>query len=437
MGDITKFVPEKSLTVKRIFEEYKKVGDSESTRGYLGASIIGHPCERYLWYYFRQCCKSSFSGRMYRLFETGDLAEFRFTKNLRDIKCEVHDTDANGEQFEVLALGGHFSGHMDGCALGVPEAPKTWHVLEFKTNNAKSFRKLEKNGVQKSKPLHYAQMQVYMHLTGMTRALYLASNKDTDDLYSERIRYDKVFADNLMQKAERVIKASSPPERAFNRRDYYECGWCDAQSICWGPVSPEPALPVSSLSCRQCCHATPLLGTSDSRAAWECSLLAKSADAPCKCHLCLPGLFSFAKPEGYEKNLEGYESIVFKNEDGTSWRHGNADNCFRSEELMKLPANQLANPIVGSIKKLFKAEVTDCQNDILARYPKEDIETLWEGRESEIVQAWMEVFHEDLNKLEPIATCSFSDYSVAEVSGGRIAIVWHFRKKAEIRRSKE
>ena len=441
MGNLTKFIPRQSLTVKRIFEEYKKAGDSEPTRGYLGASIIGHPCGRFLWYCFRQCAGGSkpegFSGRMRRLFETGDLAEARFTKNLRDIGCEVHDANTDGKQFEVFALGGHFSGHMDGCALGIPEAPKTWHVLEYKTHSAKSFRKLEKDGVQKSKPQHYAQFQVYMHLTGMTRTLYLATNKDTDDLYAERIRYNKAFAEGLIEKAKRIITANSPPERAFNRRDYYECGWCDARSICWGATSPEPTLSVQSLSCRQCCHSTPDIHING--ANWHCSKFeAPVSDVkPCEHHLCLPGLFPFAKPTNHWTDKEGYSLIELTNEDGTVWHHGHGDGAFSSKELMKLPTAELTNPIVSSIKRIFKAEVTGCQSDILARYPKEDVEIIWEGRESELIQAWMETFHEDLGKLGPVATCSFVDYSVAELSGGRVAIAWHHKKKAEIRRSKE
>ena len=158
MTDLTQYIPEQSKTVAAIFAHHKKTGDAEPVRGYLGASIIGHHCERYLWYCFRQCCKPDFSGRMYRLFETGDLEEPRFIRELRAIGCTVHDTDENGEQFEVSAFGGHFSGHMDGCALGIPEAPKTWHVLEFKTHNAKSFRGLVKKGVKESKPQHYAQI---------------------------------------------------------------------------------------------------------------------------------------------------------------------------------------------------------------------------------------------------------------------------------------
>ena len=205
---LAQFLPTQSKTVKAIYTHYKKVGDAEPPRDYLGASIIGHPCERYLWYCFRQCCKPNFDGRMYRLFETGDLEEARFVENLRAIGCKVHDTDENGEQFEVSAFGGHFLGHMDSAILGIPEAPKTWHVGEFKTHNAKSFAKLKKEGVQKSKPQHYAQVMVYMHLTGMKRALYLARNKDTDELYSERIRYDKAESKALMERAHRITQIS-------------------------------------------------------------------------------------------------------------------------------------------------------------------------------------------------------------------------------------
>ena len=44
-------------------------------------------------------------------------------------------------------------------------------------------------------------MQIYMHLLGLKRALYLAKNKNTDELYSERIKYDKAEAERLLLKA--------------------------------------------------------------------------------------------------------------------------------------------------------------------------------------------------------------------------------------------
>ena len=227
---------QQSKTVEAIFAHYKKVGDSEPKRGYLGASEIGHYCERYLWLKYRGFVNEDFYGRMYRLFETGDLEEARFVKNLRDIGCTVHDVDDNGKQFAVHALDGKFSGHMDGCAIGIPEAPKTWHVLEFKTHNAKSFAKLKKEGVKKSKPQHYCQMMVYMGLTGMTRALYLARNKDDDDLYSERIRFDRQEFDVLMSRAYHIINDRMPPDRISDRPDYYECSYCPARELCWNKM---------------------------------------------------------------------------------------------------------------------------------------------------------------------------------------------------------
>jgi hypothetical protein len=173
---------------------------------------------------------------MMRLFDTGNKEEARVISDLRAIGCEVHEVDIDGKQFSVFGVEGHLSGHLDGCIFGVPEAPKTWHVLECKTHNAKSFAKLLKIGVRDAKPQHYCQMQLYMHLSGMTRALYLAVNKDTDDLYSERVKYNEAESEMLMDRAHRIINDTAPPNRISTREDYFECSWCPAKSICWNPL---------------------------------------------------------------------------------------------------------------------------------------------------------------------------------------------------------
>ncbi len=419
MTDLTPYLPRQSETVKAIFDHYKKVGDAEPVRGYLGASIIGHPCSRYLWYIFRHCCKPKFDGRMRRLFKTGDLAESHFVKNLRDIGCEVHDADANGEQFEVRAIHGHFSGHMDGCAYGIPESPRNWHVLEFKTHNAKSFTNLEQQGVQKSKPQHYAQIQVYMHLTGITRALYLAVNKNTDDLYSKRFYYDVEYVTQLMDKAQGIITATAPPERVGCRPDSYYCKWCDAQSICWGHkhkkdilgvVQECPALPVPALSCRQCCHAEPVM--SGQYGNWACKkhkrgLSPECQARPCEDHLVLSGLFTMEFiPDGYS-----------------------------SSEFQKLPASLLKNKMIITAKDLFGAEVTDCQKDILLRYPKEDSRMIWEGPAGELITEWEKRYNEHLPDLIPLVRCNVDSHKAAEFEGGRVAVIWKEREQIGIQRA--
>lgn len=427
MADIAQHLPQESPTVAAIYAAYKRAGDAEPHRGYLGASIIGHSCERYLWYCFRGCCRPEFSGRMYRLFERGDLEEARFSADLRAIGCTVHEVDPDtGKQFEVTALGGHFSGHTDGCALGIPEAPNTWHVLEFKTHNAKSFAKLAKEGVKKAKPQHYAQMQTYMHLTGLTRALYLATNKDTDEIYAERVYYDKAAAESLMARAERVITATTPPERISTRPDYFECGWCDAKAVCWG--SATSALPIHAVSCRQCCHATPKM---DGRARWACEKHGRSLSEgdqarACDDHLVLPGLIGFAEPLDYDDGC-----IIFNGESG-QWKHGKGG--YSTRELTTLPASALSNEILAAAKELFDATVTNCSpDDILSRYPKGDSRTVWEGEANKLVEAWRKLYLEDLYTMDAVAKCEEIDYQAAEFPGERVAIVWLKIKTAEIR----
>lgn len=319
--------PEKQL-VSAIYKFHKDRGDAERSRAYLGMSEIGHICERYLWLKFRGCVREDIPGRVYRLFETGDLAEARFVADLRAIGCEVHDCDEQGKQFACSDFGGHFSGHMDGCVSGLPGAEKTWHVLEFKTHNDKSFTKLVKEGVAVAKPQHYCQMQCYMHYSGMTRALYLAVNKNDDSLYAERIHYQREQAEALVERAKRIIKSTSIPPRIAKRPDYYECKWCAAHDICWGC---EKALPIPAISCRQCCYATPDVD----QGGWSCGKFDIEADTLCNDHLCLPGLFPYAEPTDATDGL-----IYFKNkDDGKEWNHGGFD--YSTKDLMTKTREEL------------------------------------------------------------------------------------------------
>lgn len=120
-------------TLSAIYAAYEADAD-DGFRPHLGASVIGTECERALWLGFRWATKATFSGRMLRLFETGQLEETRLVRNLRRTGATVLDRDPdNGRQWHVEAHGGHFGGSLDAVAIGLLEAPKTWHVVEFKT----------------------------------------------------------------------------------------------------------------------------------------------------------------------------------------------------------------------------------------------------------------------------------------------------------------
>lgn len=255
-------IPEPIHTVASAVDEYwRKRGESEQSRGYLGASIIGAECDRSLWYGFRWASPKQFSGRMYRLFNRGHREEQTIIEELRGIGCDVRDTDETGNQWSIKAYGGHFGGHLDAAIIGTPYAPKTWCVGEFKTHNSKSFALLLKDGVKKSKPMHYAQMQVYMGETGMHRAMYYAVCKDDDKIYTEWIEYDENEHKRLMDRAGRIINANEPPLRVSNDSTFFVCKMCDHHAICHGTAAPVP-------TCRSCAHSTPLLDGDDGQ--WMC-----------------------------------------------------------------------------------------------------------------------------------------------------------------------
>lgn len=277
-------------TVDAIYRAYEEAHD-EHERTYLGASIIGEDCWRKLWYGFRWASEPEhFDGRMLRLFQTGHREEARMIDDLRRAGIEVWDRDPDDplKQISVSDIAGHFRGHLDGIALGLPEAPKTAHLAEFKTHNTKSFTKLKKEGVRSAKPEHYAQMQIYMHKMGLTRALYLAHHKDDEELYAERIEYDPVFAERLIAKAHSIITAERPPQKLHENpesRAAFACDWCPAKAQCHERA-------WSRRNCRTCLHATPEL---DGDGRWSCArhrrdLTTEDQRSGCIHHLYIPDL---------------------------------------------------------------------------------------------------------------------------------------------------
>ena len=315
-------LPEAVDHISALIDASYERGDTEARRGYLGASAIGDECERKLWYEFRWAhAPEGFEGRMLRLFQTGHREEERLINYLKRIGVEVDEIDpATGRQFAVSAIGGHFRGHMDGRATNVPGAPVVAHVVECKTHNDKSFKALVKDGVARAKPQHYAQMQAYMHLNGLTRALYIAVNKNDDALHTERVAYDAGFAMQIMAKAERIIAADHAPARLHEdptSRAAFACNWCAARSICHGGA-------YAGRSCRTCLHATAVIDGGD-RGAWHCARwgrqIKRDAQAQgCPAHAYLPSLVPDEQIDASETPV----TVTYRRADGSTWIDGEA-----------------------------------------------------------------------------------------------------------------
>jgi len=249
-------VPEKThTTAKAIYEWYEQ--RKEDHREHLGASLIGHHCDRYLWLTFRWAATPQFEGRLLRLFDTGKREETRVYDELKAIGIELY-TEEDGKQIECRNESGHFGGSVDGVARGFPEAPKTWAVLEIKTMNDNAFKALRKDGVKAAKPQHYGQMQTYMGLLDLDRAMYIAVNKNTDDMHTEWVHFDKRDFTLLAEKANRIVVSNAPPIKLSEDPAFWQCKMCDMHKLCHQDAAPE-------VNCRTCAHSSTY-----GEAQWKC-----------------------------------------------------------------------------------------------------------------------------------------------------------------------
>lgn len=208
-------------------------------RPYLGMSQLGDECWRKLWYYFRWCEYVSYDGRVARIFQTGHDAEKKMIQALESIGVETWDTLDQQDAF--VEVNGHCQGHGDGAARNIPGAPKTDHLLEFKTSSDKYFKELLKKGIIEAKPTHYAQMIIYMYKKKYTRGLYMVENKNDSSYYTERVKADNTYARDLIRKAEEIITSEDVDD--FDRigngtPSFFKCRFCDYTDLCYNDAPP-------------------------------------------------------------------------------------------------------------------------------------------------------------------------------------------------------
>jgi hypothetical protein len=338
-----------SPTVDAIYTAYER-NHTPWIRQTIGASDIGKQCDRRLWLGFRHVAQEKHEGRVLRLFQTGHREEDRIVADLRAAGFDVWSKDpSTGKQFEYIGLDGHLVCHLDGVVLGLPEAPETPHLLECKTSNKKNFDKLEKEGVEKAKPEHFAQMQLCMGLADLTRAAYIVACKDDERIYFERIHFDDKVFKALLLRANRIIKAETPPDRISNDPAYYVCKFCPFAAQCHGAGMP-------AASCRTCVHASPA-----PNGTWSCAN-DLNMQPGCGEHVYIPDLLHWAEP------IDGDPTWVKYRVKSTGREFINcADTGFPADDVPHYASRELANctpaaigdPRVEAARTILDGEVAE------------------------------------------------------------------------------
>lgn len=292
-----------------------------AARPYLGASQVGHPCARNLFYSFRWAEERRLPASALRAIEDGFRGEDVMAARLRmvpGIKLNTVDP-ITGKQFAVEALGGHFRGHLDGIVSGLLEAPKTLHVWEHKQVNEKKFAELkklvdkvgEKAALAQWDEVYHHQAIVYMALRKLTRHFLTVGTPGGREYVSVRTEADPALFDKIMARAELIVNATEPPLRISEDPAWFVCRWCPYHAICHGDAAPLP-------NCRTCAHSTPV---EDS--AWRCAkhdgrIPLEFQRLGCSDHLYLPPLL---EKIGKPSESDGENFVEYEVPDGT-FRNG-------------------------------------------------------------------------------------------------------------------
>jgi hypothetical protein len=171
-------------------------------------------------------------------------------------------------------------------------------------------------------------MQLYMHGTGIDRALYFSVCKDDDQIYTERVRYDAEAAKALVERGRRLTLCERMPEPLSTDPTWYQCRFCPAHSFCFDTKL------TKEVNCRTCALSTP---TEDSK--WLCArygneeIPVSAQRTGCDGHVLHPDLV----PWKWMPSDDAFSAVYEIN--GEQIRNGVEDNTTHSsKELLDLEA---------------------------------------------------------------------------------------------------
>jgi hypothetical protein len=211
----------------------------QKPRNYIGGSRLGHYCDRALGYEYQHFPKDpgrDFSARAYRIFRDGHRIEDQAIEDLRRAGFVIKNARKDGGQFGFSILDGKVKGHIDGAVIAAPLPMVLPAIWECKSMNDKKWTKCQREGVLKSHPVYYYQMQTYMTYMQLwtAPALFTAYNKNTSEYLHQLVPYNPAAAQEASDRGFRVVSAPSPEylARISNDPSNFQCKWCDYRERC-------------------------------------------------------------------------------------------------------------------------------------------------------------------------------------------------------------
>lgn len=267
-----------SDTINRLIDEALETENrKQAPRTYLGGSRLGVECLRALAFEWHEQKRwradyeehtvdvaagrwlgaDTFPGKAIRRFQMGHLHEDETARWLKLAGFDLRTEKADGGQFGfgIKADRGTgrklIAGHFDGAILRAPVSMRLPALWEHKIMNSKNWQGCLKEGVEKSKPVYWAQCQTYMAYSPLAlgadmqleSCLFTALNTDTSELLFEVIPFKPEDAQWASDRGVQVVESRAPEElpRITSDPNDFRCRWCDHKKRCWSIPVVEPA----------------------------------------------------------------------------------------------------------------------------------------------------------------------------------------------------
>ena len=161
-----------NISINELIE--RSVAPEANTRKYLGASAIGSECLRKI--QFDWMVDPVHPARLRDIFARGHF----FEQLTRNHLIKAGFKFAAPERLGFKALDGLFRGNADGILIDGPDLPEISVSVGTQSLGAKSWRAIERDGLEKNYPQYAAQVAIYQAYLDVTEhpALFTVINAD-------------------------------------------------------------------------------------------------------------------------------------------------------------------------------------------------------------------------------------------------------------------
>ena len=191
--------------------------NAEPARTYRGFSSTGRPTGELLVGRTEREPLDAYAARAVADGHHGEMVMAARLRMVPGVRLSTLDP-TTGRQYEFSLLGGAFKGHCDGIVKGLLHDPETLHIWEHKSCNERKQGELDRlrdadqaTALELWDAVSYAQAVLYMHASGVEKHYPTCSTPGERSTIAVITLSDPAFAEELIEKARRVLEAWEPP----------------------------------------------------------------------------------------------------------------------------------------------------------------------------------------------------------------------------------